>query len=266
MGLPGISTEQMMEVDRIMVQELGVPVELMMEHAGLSLARFTIQKANTSSFLVIAGPGNNGGGGIVAARRLAAWGFDVQVFLPMGEKSLRVIPRRQLLRTKAFGADFFDGLPQESFDGIVLDAYLGYGFTQRDDAVSEDVFSYLRNSENVISLDVPSGFDTSTGKNIGGLIPSAVLTLAFVKKGLFLLPKEVQENVFVVDIGVPSFIYRTRLGIKYHFPFSLQSLEILENAFSSQSIVSVEMHARYSLEHSLWTPIFLGDEMRTNNY
>jgi NAD(P)H-hydrate repair Nnr-like enzyme with NAD(P)H-hydrate epimerase domain len=42
MGLPGISREQMVEVDWIMIEELGLPVELMMEHAGVNLARLVL--------------------------------------------------------------------------------------------------------------------------------------------------------------------------------------------------------------------------------
>ena len=38
MGLPGITKEQMAEVDRIMVEDFKIPVELMMELAGLNLA------------------------------------------------------------------------------------------------------------------------------------------------------------------------------------------------------------------------------------
>ena len=42
MCLPGITGAQMIEVDRIIVNELEVPIELMMEHPGLSLARLLV--------------------------------------------------------------------------------------------------------------------------------------------------------------------------------------------------------------------------------
>ena len=43
-GLPGITKDQMQEVDRLMIEEYQVPIELMMEHAGLNLARLAVKK------------------------------------------------------------------------------------------------------------------------------------------------------------------------------------------------------------------------------
>ena len=66
MGLPGLTSSQMVEVDRIMMVELEVPVDLMMEHAGNNLARLcvTLSPTRDGIFRVIAGSGNNGGGGL----------------------------------------------------------------------------------------------------------------------------------------------------------------------------------------------------------
>ncbi len=259
MGLPGLTGEQMVKVDKTMMEEMGISVELMMEHAGLNIARFAAQEATGSEngIVVIAGSGNNGGGGLVASRRLASWGFNVKVFLPRGKDALREVPRAQLERAVSCGADSFDGLPEEEPGVVVLDAYLGYGFKPREDSKSEGVFAFLRGCDNVISLDVPSGLDSTTGENLGGLTPRAILTIAFVKKALFLLPEAVRKNIFVIDIGVPSFIYRSRLGIKYDFPFTERSLELLEEAFRKQPFVHVEMNVQDSLEKSWWLPELL---------
>ncbi|MHA2320782.1 MAG: NAD(P)H-hydrate epimerase [Candidatus Thorarchaeota archaeon] len=77
MGLPGLTASQMLEVDRIMIDELGIPVDLMMEHAGNNLARLCVELSpmRDGVFQVIVGSGNNGGGGIVAARWKQRWGW-----------------------------------------------------------------------------------------------------------------------------------------------------------------------------------------------
>ncbi|NVM45752.1 MAG: hypothetical protein HWN79_12630 [Candidatus Lokiarchaeota archaeon] len=74
MGLPGVTREEMTEVDRIMVEDFKIPVELMMELAGFNLAKLALKLSNNnySNYIIIAGSGNNAGGGIVAARRLAS--------------------------------------------------------------------------------------------------------------------------------------------------------------------------------------------------
>jgi NAD(P)H-hydrate repair Nnr-like enzyme with NAD(P)H-hydrate epimerase domain len=48
MGLSGISKDQMEEVDRLMIEEYNIPFELMMEHAGLYLARLSYQFTRSS--------------------------------------------------------------------------------------------------------------------------------------------------------------------------------------------------------------------------
>ena len=79
MGLPGIAKEQMVKVNQIMVEELGIPVEFMMEHAGINLTHYIVKHCNSDYIIVVAGSGNNGGSGLVAARRLVNWGLDVSV-------------------------------------------------------------------------------------------------------------------------------------------------------------------------------------------
>src|SRR5215467_10182978 len=84
-AVPWLSVAQMREVDRIMVEELGISLVRMMENAGRSLAQVAreLLGGDTAgrSILVLAGPGGNGGGGLVAARHLSAAGANVAVAL-----------------------------------------------------------------------------------------------------------------------------------------------------------------------------------------
>jgi NAD(P)H-hydrate epimerase len=84
-AVPWVSVEQMREVDRIMVEELGISLVRMMENAGRSLAQLARDlldgDTRARSILVLAGPGGNGGGGLVAARHLASAGARVAVAL-----------------------------------------------------------------------------------------------------------------------------------------------------------------------------------------
>lgn len=75
-GVPYVTTDQMREVDRLMVEEYGIVLLQMMENAGHGLARLVRDRflggdARGGRVMVFAGGGGNGGGGLVSARRLA---------------------------------------------------------------------------------------------------------------------------------------------------------------------------------------------------
>ena len=97
---PCLSTDQMREVDRAMVEDYGILLIQMMENAGRNLAhlareRFLEGNASGKTILVLAGPGGNGGGGLVCARRLHNWGADVRVYLSSPVATLTEVPRHQ---------------------------------------------------------------------------------------------------------------------------------------------------------------------------
>jgi len=124
----------MQEVDRLMMEDYQIPVELMMEHAGLNLARLAVNQVNDreDTVQIVTGSGNNGGGGLVAARRLFSWGLKTEVYFPKGVDSLREVPMKQLIRLRKIGIPVFDGVPVASIKknnkSLVLDCYIGYGF------------------------------------------------------------------------------------------------------------------------------------------
>jgi NAD(P)H-hydrate epimerase len=257
MGLPGITREQMVEVDRIMVNELDISIELMMEHAGVNLARLAVQlmSQKQTKFWIVAGSGNNGGGGLVAARRLVGWGHDVAVVLPNGVPRLRPIPLAQLRRLEGLGVDITESFQtmSETKDSMVLDAFIGYGFEKRKDDTTNEVFNTLQKSRNVVSLDAPSGLDVSTGETVSGITPRATLTLAFTKTGLLNTDPQNVGRLYVCDIGVPSSIYRHRLGIDWSSFFDCAELSRLDEAFRRSP--GHKIKAGFSTDHGVpfWT-------------
>ncbi len=257
MSLPGITKTQMVEIDRIMMEEYHIPVELMMEHAGSNLARLAlILSPDDSNYQVIVGSGNNGGGGIVAARRLKNWGLKTEIFIPRGIKSLRTTPKKQLDRARRIGIEIFEGLPQSSSKGdenqLILDCYIGYGFKKRLDKISDKVFSFLSNMNNIIALDVPSGLDVTTGENVSNIHPIATLTIAFVKTSFFNISQDALGEVYIVDIGVPTDVYRSRIGIDWSFPYHMNSLTKLEEGFRKTPLQKVVIQQKSKHEKPSW--------------
>ncbi|MDR9415116.1 MAG: thiamine pyrophosphate-dependent enzyme [Gracilimonas sp.] len=59
-----LSLHEFKEMDTLAVEHFGLPIELMMENAGLQLARRIVAHASVKNEIIIgAGNGNNGGGG-----------------------------------------------------------------------------------------------------------------------------------------------------------------------------------------------------------
>ena len=84
--LPAITREQMIEVDRIMTEELGISLIQMMEQAGYRLANLANKRffdANVAGkrVAILAGKGGNGGGALVCGRLLSGWGCLVTIVM-----------------------------------------------------------------------------------------------------------------------------------------------------------------------------------------
>ena len=91
-NIPYLTTEQMVEVDRVIIEAYKIELIQMMENAGRNLAhlaraRFLGGKPTAKTVVVLAGTGGNGGGALVCARRLHNWGARVQVFSSTGNST-----------------------------------------------------------------------------------------------------------------------------------------------------------------------------------
>src|SRR5690348_3974749 len=130
--VPAVTVAQMREVDRFMVEDLGISLLQMMENAGRALAELTrihLGGVRRRRVVVLAGRGGNGGGGMAAARRLAVWGAEVRVVLAHPEKDLDGAPAHQLASLRTMGVPVHR--PAEALSlvheaDVVLDALLGY--------------------------------------------------------------------------------------------------------------------------------------------
>ena len=219
LALPAITTAQMAEVDRLMIEEYGILLIQMMENAGRNLAEQARRMVGGDlidrHILVLCGVGNNGGGGMVAARHLYNRGAHVRAKLVGDTSHLKDIPAHQwrILNTLGLTEDVIPNL--ESTD-LIIDAIIGYGLTGNPRGqVAEWIARVNAASFPVLALDTPSGLDTTTG--IPGtpcIKATATLTLALPKVGL--LTREAAPYVgglFLADISVPPVLYQ-RLGFR----------------------------------------------------
>jgi NAD(P)H-hydrate epimerase len=213
--VPAVTADQMATVDRVAVDDVGLPLVSMMENAGRNLATATraVVGDRPERAFVAAGGGGNGGGGLAAARHLANRGTEVIVALDRPRDDLDGAPATQadaLAATNATVVDDPADVVNEAVDAVLdvdvaLDALVGYGLTDSLDGTVADLAQVIdQGAERALSLDVPSGFDATTGDAPGRAVhPDATLTLALPKTGLAAVP----GDFLLGDIGIPRGVY-----------------------------------------------------------
>lgn len=197
----GLSLSAFRDMDYYAVEQYNLPIELMMENAGLQLASLITAKFPDSSTKIFigVGNGNNGGGGLVAARRLAAWGYPVSInaFTAINKP----LPETQLKRAINFGCKQEAPIAPD----VWVDAYLG--FSQRlplSDKLTATIEEANASAAYRISLDIPTGFlgDAS----VDYFQADAVISLAAPKTILEALPAATE--LYLGDLGIPAEVYQ----------------------------------------------------------
>ena len=228
--IPALTTTQMIQVDRAMIEDYHIELIQMMENAGLNFAelarRWLGGTVKDRSVVVLCGNGGNGGGGMTAARRLHNWGAQVIVALTKSADEYRGVPAHQLDILKRMNIPIVDSASLPPTPDLILDAIIGYSLSGSPRGMAADFIRWA-NKQNtpILSLDTPSGLDTTTGVAYEPTIrATTTMTLALPKQGL--LNPEVKSHVgelYLADIGVPPELYLT-MGIKVSGLFDREEL------------------------------------------
>ncbi len=230
--IPLADAETMRGVDRWAIEQRGVAGLDLMERAGEGVVAALEKLVPDGPVTVVCGKGNNGGDGLVAARILRQSGRQVTVVCvaPPAELSgdARVnlqrlpgeAPRR--LSGALWGHDT-DATPRNTDatthdadaaaaakmfgrDCTIVDAILGTGFQGQPAGPAAEAIDAINAARGpVVSVDVPSGVDASTGI-VSGTAVRASVTVSFhaAKPGLWIRPgKEHAGEVHTLDIGIP---------------------------------------------------------------
>jgi NAD(P)H-hydrate epimerase len=218
--VPAVSVGQMREIDRLMIEEVGITLEQMMENAGRALAelaRRALRELPGRRITVLAGSGGNGGGALVAARRLSIWGAQISVALATTPAQMHPVPAHQLAIITAMGIKVLDpvAVPEIAHSALVLDGLLGYSLAGAPRGHAATLIAAANDSRvPILALDVPSGLSAETGQPFEPTIRAhQTLTLALPKLGLLASrARPFVGELFVADISVPRELY-ARLGL-----------------------------------------------------
>ena len=220
-----VTANQMIEVDRVAIEDTGPNLLQMMENAGRSLAQQAIvslgETWQTANIVVLAGNGGNGGGGICSARHLANRGAQVRLCL-VSPDHLGAAARWQ--------RHIFQATPGQEVDiqslvsatepvDIILDALIGYSLREAPRGNALRLIKWANGAGTpILALDIPSGVNATTGETPGEYMKVRwTLTLALPKTGL--LPEQTGDLI-LADIGIPPGAYAWEtLKLRYTPPF-----------------------------------------------
>ncbi len=203
-----IDTDQMREVDRVMIDDLGIDLPRMMEGAGRTLAQVAERRFGPSRAVVLVGTGGNGGGGLVAARHLHNHGVDVAIVLARPPEQLTPVPREQFEICVRLGITVVPAPGPADLDAdLIVDALIGYGLRGDPRGRSAELIGLVNDLDApVLALDVPSGLDATSGRTgTPSVVASATMTLAGPKRGLRGSPTV--GELYLADISVPPSVY-----------------------------------------------------------
>jgi hydroxyethylthiazole kinase-like uncharacterized protein yjeF len=206
---PLLDAQQMRAVDRWAIGERAIPSLDLMERAGHGVAQAVEELAHDGPLAVVCGKGNNGGDGLVVARLARQAGREVSVVCLAPPEELSPDARTNLERLPGEPpARLDEPATREAIErsAVVVDALLGTGFAGAPHGgVVEAIEAVNRAGGLVVSVDVPSGVDASTGVMAGAAV-RADLTVTFhaAKPGLWIQPgKRHAGHIVTIDIGVP---------------------------------------------------------------
>ncbi len=225
-----LARQEVRELDRLAIEEYGVPGVVMMESAGANAARLLADHGIAGPVVIVCGRGNNGGDGFVIARHLEASGHHVRLVLAAVPESyagdaainLRIVERSGMPITCLAAADG-DAWRRELIGaGWIVDALLGTGAVgppRGAVAVAIAAINAVRAaagaaSVRVLAVDLPSGLDADKGTAPGACVRADVTATFVAEKAGFANPAAAAFTgpVHVLGIGAPAALLR-RFGV-----------------------------------------------------
>ncbi len=224
-GFPVITAEEMRRLVEAAVKEYGISLEEITELVGARLASLTGEILGLPDrseplrhILLVVGPEDCGVTGLVAARHLANRGLDPHVALAcpadrltdLGRDRLRTLEKMELPIRQIGPAAGETGLTGEVHPSLLIDALAGYCEAGPIDESTGEIIRWMTGAgAPILSLEVPSGLDATTGERAPRCIKAhTTMTLALPKQGL-LTPaaRKMVGRLILTDMGLPHRLY-----------------------------------------------------------
>ncbi len=201
-----VTAEQMRSIES-RIFAAGMPVAALMEKVASALTcRITaLYPLPTSQRIgILVGPGHNGGDALVVARELHFKGYEVMLCCPVSK--LKELTASHLRYITSLGIPCHSQLEALKTCDLLIDGLFGFGLERSlTEPVAPLIDQINQWHQPILSIDVPSGLHTDTGKILGTAIRAThTFCLGLWKLGL--LQDEALEFVGsteLIDFDIP---------------------------------------------------------------
>ena len=173
----------------------GLDISDLMDNAGRGIADYILSNFDLEhSISVVCGTGNNGGDGYVASNILIKEGYDVRIFSVSRPDAGILKKKYELVLDNTRSIEELFDLKDKT--DIVIDCLLGSGIKGNPRPPYDKCINFINDFDNIISVDVPSGFGTNNS-----VIPDVTITFHDYKMGM----NEDNSGIIVLhDVGFPK--------------------------------------------------------------
>lgn len=204
-----LNASSMKEAEQFTIDKIGIDAIVLMERAALALFdKVCKHYGKNTKICVVAGTGNNGADGLACARMLAEAGFDVSIYICEGNHHSELFDK-QLSIINSLNEQFNNicTITDEYLSDydLYIDAMFGIGLNRElSDEYQELIIDINESEADIISVDIPSGLNATTGEVMGSCIEADyTVTFGAYKTGLFLEKgPDYAGEVSFADIGL----------------------------------------------------------------
>lgn len=216
--LPYLTREQMLQVEKTLTETFKIDPLQLAETAGAAYAdlarlRFLGENALAKPVVVLVGPGVHSTPALVAARHLHNWGANVTIALGGHPKALAPPVARQLEILDALNLtiDEHEILGRLHSPAVILETIVDFLHLGpiKESALASMIHWANAQSSPVLSLEMPSGIDPTTGAVEEHAIDAkATLCLGLPKEGLRARGVKTHAGeIYVADYSVPPRVW-----------------------------------------------------------
>lgn len=213
----GLSNKGSREIDRMMIEDIGLPGVVLMEEAALGIFNAMSRRyvLDGKKIYIFVGKGNNGGDGLALARILFNRGLSVKI-VTLFDEGYSDEAKLHLSVARKMGIDIEPWNSDLGKPDIVVEAILGTGLTGKLRGIVKEAVDWIGMSgAKVVAIDIPTG-----------LAADMTIALGYLKFE-HLLSSELR-NVYLVKLEFASALEnRLSEDDKLHYLLTVEASKML---------------------------------------